>query len=64
MLLRKPKLLILDEPTAALDEFTAKKLVHALKAYCQKYNITLFVITHSNVFNDISTKSINLDNNN
>lgn len=62
MLLRKPQLLILDEPTAALDEKTAESLVIAIRDYCKKYNITLFVITHSTIFDNISTNCLNLNN--
>lgn len=61
MLLRKPKLLILDEPTAALDEKTSENLVRSLKTYSAKYNMTLFIITHSNVFDNVATKNINLN---
>lgn len=61
ILLRKPKLLILDEPTAALDEKTAANLVQAMGTYCKKYGITLFIITHSSVFDSISTFELNLN---
>lgn len=61
VLLRKPQLLILDEPTAALDEKTSAALAADLKAYCQKYNMTVFVITHSGVFDDVSTACLTLD---
>lgn len=61
MLLRKPQLLILDEPTAALDENTSKNLVFSLNNFCKKYGITLFIITHSNVFDDYATNCLNLN---
>lgn len=63
MLIRKPSLLILDEPTAALDTKTASDFVSDLKNYADKYNITLLIITHSNVFDDMATQVLNLDNN-
>lgn len=61
ILVRKPKFLLLDEPTAALDENTARQLVISLKDFAQKYGITIAVITHSSVFEEYSNQLINLN---
>ena len=61
ILIRKPQFLLLDEPTAALDENTAKNLVVSLKHYAEKYGITIAVITHSSVFEDYADKMLNLN---
>ena len=62
ILIRKPQFLLLDEPTAALDENTAYKLVVSLKSFAAKYGMTIVVITHSSVFEEYSTQLINLNN--
>ena len=61
ILIRKPQFLLLDEPTAALDENTAKNLVVSLKHFAEKYGITIAVITHSSVFEDYADKMLNLN---
>lgn len=60
MLIRKPEVLILDEPTASLNRKMATDLVRNLKAFIEKYSITLIVISHNDDFDYIVTKSINL----
>ncbi len=63
ILIRKPQLLILDEPTAALDENTANNLAIKLKAFSEKYGITIVVITHSSIFENYATQILDLNNN-
>jgi len=46
-LIRKPGLLLLDEPFASLDEQTRERLQDELKAYVGKHGITLVLVTHS-----------------
>jgi putative ABC transport system ATP-binding protein len=43
-----PEVLLLDEPTAALDEATAMQLLENLKTYCAHRDITAVVVCHSN----------------
>ena len=45
--LRKPKLLLLDEPTAALDPKTAAKVLEATQRIVEKDNLTTLMITHN-----------------
>lgn len=45
--LRKPKLLLLDEHTAALDPKTAKKVLDLTEHFIKKDNLTAFMITHN-----------------
>lgn len=42
----KPKVLLLDELTSALDPITTKQILKLLKDISQTYNITIFLITH------------------
>ena len=60
MLLRKPEILVLDEPTASLNREMAKKLSENLKKFVQKYSITLVIISHNDDFDNIITKHIDL----
>lgn len=46
-LVRRPSLLLLDEPLAALDEQTREKLQDEIKAYIHKHSITMILVTHS-----------------
>jgi len=45
--LQKPKLLLLDEHTAALDPKTAEKVLEATEKIVQKNNLTTLMITHN-----------------
>ena len=45
--LRKPKLLLLDEHTAALDPKTAAKVLDATQRIVEKSNLTTLMITHN-----------------
>ncbi|MBN1776564.1 MAG: energy-coupling factor ABC transporter ATP-binding protein [Clostridiales bacterium] len=42
----KPKVLMLDEPTAALDKKTAKRMLSQMKEHCADNGITLVVVSH------------------
>lgn len=43
------ELIILDEPTANLDEATAQQTMMAILEYCRRQNKTLLVVTHNPV---------------
>ena len=45
--LKKPKLLLLDEHTAALDPKTAEKVLEATDAIIQENKLTAFMVTHN-----------------
>jgi ABC-type nitrate/sulfonate/bicarbonate transport system ATPase subunit len=46
-LVRKPGLLLLDEPFASLDEQTRERLQEEIKRYVKQHGITLLLVTHS-----------------
>jgi len=41
-----PKVLMLDEPTAALDEHTAFSLIQNLTSFCKENDMTLVIVSH------------------
>jgi putative ABC transport system ATP-binding protein len=45
-LIRKPKLIVADEPTGDLDAATSYQILHLLHSYLKKTNSTLLVATH------------------
>ena len=45
-LIRKPRILILDEATSNLDAHTETRLIEALLAYTKKHGITTIFVTH------------------
>ena len=45
--LQKPKLLLLDEHTAALDPKTAEKVLNTTDAIIQENHLTAFMVTHN-----------------
>jgi len=46
VLQRSPKILLLDEPTASLDEENAKIVMNFLQDLCERENITIIAIVH------------------
>ena len=65
MLFRSPKLLLLDEHTAALDPATADKVMDITKRIISENNLTTLMITH-NVTQalETGTRTIMLDRGN
>ena len=60
-LILKPKVLILDEPTAGVDTNSAQLIKEAILIAKQKYNTTIFISSHDyNWLNHISDKKIAL----
>ena len=45
--LQKPKILLLDEHTAALDPKTAKKVLELTETFVKQDNLTTFMVTHN-----------------
>ena len=44
---RKPKILLCDEPTGALDYKTGKQVLELLESTCREDGITTIIITHN-----------------
>ena len=59
---KKPKILLCDEPTGALDSVTGKKVLEVLQDIGKKYNITVIIITHNQIISQIANKIIKMKN--
>ncbi len=57
-LAKNPKLLLCDEPTGALDYTTGKQILKLLRNACNKFNMTVVLITHNLSFCPIGDKVI------
>ena len=59
---RKPKILLCDEPTGALDYNTGKQILELLEKTCRKENITTVIITHNSAIAPMADKIIKFKN--
>lgn len=59
---KNPKLLLCDEPTGALDYLTGKAILALLREMCDKYNMTVIVITHNSALSSMADRVIHLKN--
>lgn len=60
VLLRNPKILLLDEITSALDADTEEKLLKELEQYICRNKIIMIAVSHSHAFEKICNKHIQL----
>ena len=61
-LAKNPKMLLCDEPTGALDYLTGKAILALLREMCDKYNMTVIVITHNSALAPMADRVIHLKN--
>ena len=59
---RRPKILLGDEPTGALDYNTGKQILELLENTCRKDNITTIIITHNSAIAPMADKIIKFKN--
>ena len=59
---KNPKLLLCDEPNGALDYQTGKAILKLLRDMCDKYHMTIIVITHNMALSPMADKVIHLKN--
>lgn len=61
-LAKKPKLLLCDEPTGALDYNTGKTILKLLQDTCRSNNMTVIVITHNQAIAPMADRVITVKN--
>ena len=61
-LAKKPKLLLCDEPTGALDYATGKMILSLLERTCRKEGMTVILVTHNAAIAPIADRVIKIKN--
>lgn len=59
-LAKKPKLLLCDEPTGALDYNTGKSVLKLLQDTCRKTNMTIVIVTHNSALCNMADRVISV----
>lgn len=59
-LAKRPKLLLCDEPTGALDDETGKTILRLLQDTCRNTGMTVIVITHNQTITPMADRVIRL----
>ena len=59
-LIRKPAIVLADEPTASLDEKTGREVVEIIKRMAKVLGVTVVLVTHDNRILDIADRIVNL----
>ena len=59
-LAKKPKLLLCDEPTGALDYNTGKNILKLLQTKCIEDGMTVILITHNSAITPMANRVINM----
>ncbi|MRH45059.1 ATP-binding cassette domain-containing protein [Aquibacillus halophilus] len=59
-IVRKPKLLLCDEPTGSLDSNTSKEILTLIKQVNRNYNTTILIITHNQAISQMADRVIKL----
>ncbi len=61
-LAKRPKLLLCDEPTGALDDNTGKTILKLLQDTCKQNGMTVIVVTHNRAITPIANRVITVKN--
>lgn len=59
---KKPKLLLCDEPTGALDYTTGKQILELLQRLCHEEGMTILIITHNSAIAPMADRVISFKN--
>ena len=61
-LAKRPKLLLCDEPTGALDYNTGKQILSLLQSACREGGMTVIVVTHNTAITPMADRVITIRN--
>jgi putative ABC transport system ATP-binding protein len=59
-LVHRPRLILADEPTAALDEQSGRNVVEMFRTLAQQERVTIIIVTHDNRILDVADRIVNL----
>ena len=59
-LVNRPKLILADEPTAALDRETGRQVMNLLQALAKENGSTIIIVTHDNRILDVADRMLNM----
>jgi len=59
-ILKEPTLLCCDEPTGNLDVSKSEDVKEMLHRLSNQFQVTLLIVSHDNIFNDIASQKLNL----
>ena len=59
-LIRKPAIVLADEPTASLDEKSGREVVEIIRKMAKDLGVTVVLVTHDNRILDIADRIVNL----
>jgi putative ABC transport system ATP-binding protein len=59
-LVHRPRLVLADEPTAALDEQSGRTVVEMFRDLAQREQVTIIIVTHDNRILDVADRIVNL----
>ncbi|MFK7734619.1 MAG: ATP-binding cassette domain-containing protein [Pirellulaceae bacterium] len=59
-LVHQPRLVLADEPTAALDEKSGRTVVELFRKMAQEHQVTIIIVTHDNRILDVADRIVNL----
>ncbi len=59
-LVHAPKLVLADEPTAALDENSGRTVVELFRKMAREQQVTIIIVTHDNRILDVADRIVNL----
>ncbi len=59
-IVHKPKLILADEPTAALDEASGREVVTLFQQLAQEDGCTILMVTHDNRILDVADRIVNM----
>ncbi|MBR7106581.1 MAG: ABC transporter ATP-binding protein, partial [Opitutales bacterium] len=59
-LIRRPKIVLADEPTASLDQKSGREVVEIIRKMAKELGVTVVLVTHDNRILDIADRIVSL----